>query len=176
MAAVPSDINIQYAVNRWAARLHQHLCRRVACPHDAEDITQEACIKLLLARQKNKEIRNPRAYLFRIANNLLYHHYAAQRKRPPRADVDTDALLAENASIDEHVVDSVRREQINKAASELSPKCRQALELRWSEGLRVAEIAREMQLSQAMVKKHLATGLAHFRRRLRRFVESDSEV
>ena len=173
MAAVPSDIDIHYAVDRWATRLRQHLCRKVACPHDAEDITQEACVKLLLEQRKNREIHNPRAYLFQIANNLLYHHYAARRRGPSRADIDTDALFADGASIEEHTARTVRCEQINRVAGELSPKCRRALELRWSEGLRVAEIAREMQLSQAMVKKYLATGLAHFRKRLRRFVESD---
>ncbi|MEM8814621.1 MAG: RNA polymerase sigma factor [Pseudomonadota bacterium] len=173
MAAVPSDIDAEDTVARWAKGLQQHLCRKLACPHDAEDIAQEACIKLLLERKKDKEIRNPRAYLFRIAHNLLYRHYASEQQRPSRSDVDTDTLTAGGVSIDEHALTAIRREQVNRAANELSPKCRRVLRLRWSEGLRVAEIAGEMNLSQAMVKKYLATGLAHCRKRLRTFIETD---
>ena len=52
------------------------------------------------------------------------------------------------------------------ALRELSPKCQRALLLRWREGLKVAEIAEIMQLSRGMVKKYLAQGLVHFRKRL----------
>ena len=67
---------------------------------------------------------------------------------------------------------ALRADRVNRAWRELSPKCQQALLLRWRDGLRVKEICAEMGLSQGMVKKYLAQGLAHFRKRLSRFVDS----
>ena len=176
MAAVPSDIDLQNTLACWATGLREHLNRKLACSYDAEDITQEACIRLLLERRKDKDIRNPRAYLFRIANNLLYQHYARSHRGPSRTDVEVDELAAVDDSMDENALRATRREQINRAFGELSPKCRQALSLRWAEGLQVPEIALEMNLSQGMVKKYLAKGLAHWRKRLGRHIQSDTNL
>lgn len=70
-------------------------------------------------------------------------------------------------------MDALRRQQVNHAMQELPPKCQQALCLRWQEGLRVAEIAEQMSLSQGMVKKYLATGIGYFRKRLNRHIVAD---
>lgn len=59
------------------------------------------------------------------------------------------------------------------ALDELSPKRRTALIPRWRYGYRVTEIAKHMTLSNAMVKKYLARGLAHFRNRLHRYKIAD---
>ena len=149
--------------------LRKHLRQKLASKEDAEDIAQEACVRLLRECGKARPIHNPRAYLFRIAQHLLYHHYAGQARRPDSDGTDIDTLQAESDSVEELTLSAIRRQQINRAVSELSPKCQRALFLRWRRGLRVAEIAAEMSLSHAMVKKYLAQGLAHCRRRLGRY-------
>ena len=153
--------------------LHRYLRSKVSCEEDARDIAQEACLKMLQASSKAKDIRYPKAYLYRIAHHLLYHHYASPNESSEAAVTDVDQLHSDDDGTEELTIDILRREQINKSMRELSAKCQTALVLRWREGLRVAEIAEHMNLSQAMVRKYLATGLAHFRKRLRRFVVAD---
>ena len=90
-----------------------------------------------------------------------------------RSDTDADTLACTDDGLFALTSDAIQRQQINRAVQELSPKCQQALRLRWREGLRVAEIAERMDLSTAMVKKYLAQGLAHCRKRLNRYVVAD---
>ena len=155
------------------SRLHRYRRSKVSCEEDARDIAQEACLKMLQASHQPGDIRYPKAYLYRIAQHLLYRHYAGPDEGPEVADTDIGQLHSADPDIEEQTIDIRRREQINESMRELSAKCQVALVLRWREGLRVAEIAEHMNLSQAMVKKYLATGIGHFRKRLRRFVAAD---
>jgi len=149
---------------RSVTALRRHLSRRLSCEQDVNDIAQEACLRLLQAHRNKANIQNPNAYLYRIAGNLLYHHYAGQAKRDVANTVDN---LADDSSCpEEQTTRAMHAEQINRTVRELSPKCQQALYLRWRKGMQVLEIAEAMNLSRGMVKKYLAQGLAHCRGRL----------
>ena len=173
MAAVHPERIAQTTFGEWADSLYKHLRAKLGSAQDAEDIAQEACVQLLQAHDKAREIRNPRAYLYQIAHHLLYRHYSARVRRAECPDADIETLCCPERDVEEQTADALRRQQINRVVAELSPKCQQALRLRWCEGLQVAEIAERMNLSRAMVKKYLATGLAHCRKRLQRFVVAD---
>ena len=176
LAAVPVQSGIQADIGQYVDGLQKHLRGKLASDEDAADIAQEACVKLLQALRKDRGIRNPRAYLYRIAQHLLYRHYKGCDRRPAFVEQDVDTLANDGGDIEALAVDAIRRQQINRAIRELSPKCRRVLRLRWVEGLQVDEIAGVMGLSRAMVKKYLANGLAHCRTRLRRFVLDRSEL
>ena len=136
------------------------LAQKLACPEDAEDLAQEACLKFFVEWQRRDDIQNPRAYLQQIARNLLYGHYTSSANRLTDTGVELDELVNDVPGIEDWVNDTNRVEQIQCAWAELSPKCQQVLRLRWREGLRVKEIGAQMELSQGMVKKYLANGLA----------------
>ncbi len=165
----------QPSTDEWVAthlcELRRHLQSRLACDADAQDIAQEACLSLLQV-QRPESIQNPKAYLYRIAHNLLYRYYN-DRWNSMAIHHEIDVFESPQPAVDDAVVHDVRLEQINRALQELPPKCQTALVLRWREGLRVAEIAERMSLSRAMIKKYLAYGLAHFRKRLRSYVLTD---
>ena len=166
MAAVPPETVTATLVGDWVAMLKNRLRRKLGCPADAEDLAQEACVRFLQAHRADKPIRNPRAYLFRIGHHLLYGHYKTHVRRLEVPAPDSDELIDEAAVVELEAAEALRRGWINAAVAELSPKCRQVLYLRWREGYRVDEIASEMRLSRAMIKKYLARGLAHCRKRL----------
>ena len=173
MAAVPAQSGIQADIGQYVNGLQKHLRGKLASDEDAADIAQEACVKLLQALRKDRGIRNPRAYLYRIAQHLLYRHYRGCDRRPAFVEQDVDGVAYDGGDIESLAVDAIRRQQINRAIRELSPKCRRVLRLRWVEGLQVDEIAGVMGLSRAMVKKYLTMGLAHCRKRLGRHIETD---
>ncbi len=153
--------------------LRRQLRSRLGSEHDADDLAQEACLKFFVEWQRRDDIRNPHAYLLQIARNLLYHHYRRQSRTVLDTDVDIDAMVADEPGLEGLFDDAQRIDKIHTAWRELSPKCQQVLHLRWREGLRVSEIAEQMSLSNGMVKKYLARGLVHCRRRLRRHIEAD---
>ena len=171
MAANPAKLGVLFTLADSVDALIRCLRGKLASREDAEDIAQEAYLRLLQAADRGLEIQNPKAYLTTIAHNLLYHHYKARGRSTITSDVDVDALEAEDTDPESSTALAIRTDRINRAWRELSPKCQQALHLRWRKGLRVKEIANEMGLSHGMVKKYLAQGLAHFRRRLSRYVD-----
>ena len=175
MAAVSIQRGTDLALGDMAGSLQRHLRARLPCRCDAEDLAQEAYLKFLQAAQRGLEIENPKTYLFTIAHNLLHHHYKAEARATASDDVDVESLQSDDVDVERNVMDAARIDRINRAWRELPPKCQRVLQLRWREGLRVKEICTEMDLSQGMVKKYLATGLAHFRKRLGRYIEAAGE-
>ena len=55
---------------RWNRSLLQFLGRRVRSAVDIEDLAQETYLRLLRARDLG-EVRNPQAYLLRVASHVL---------------------------------------------------------------------------------------------------------
>lgn len=119
------------------------------------------------------KVRNPGAYLRRVAHCLLYRHYTAKRLSIDDGAA-TDDIRSQALSLDEQLCLDSRRRLIEKAMQELPPKCQTVILLRWRDGFAVAEIAVRMGLSRGMIKKYLARSLGHFRRRLGR-LEAISE-
>ena len=163
-------------IDNYIDGLLSYLRTRLTNEEDALDITQEACLRMLLAHQKDKAIHNPQAYLFQIARHLLHRHYSRRERQPVFSDIDIDLIQSSDDGIEDLTANIVRHQQVNAVVGELPPKCQCVLVLRWREGLRVAEIASRMNLSRAMVKKYLTKGLTHFRKRLRRYVLVDQQV
>ena len=165
------------ASSRFFEKAHESLVRhlkgKLASIEEAEDLAQEACIRFLRAQRSDREIQHPKAYLYQIARHLLYHHYQVDSQQMVFAEIDSEELVCKGADLEVLTAEAIRRQQVNRAVGELAPKCQRVLLLRWREGLRVLEIAEEMGLSQGMVKKYLAQGLAHCRKRLSRYIVAD---
>ena len=174
MAALPREaLDAGTIMATHMEGLRRQLRARLASEHDAEDLAQETCLRFLVEWRQRDDIRNPRAYLQQIARNLLYVHYTAKANQLTDTGAELDALIDEDQDLEGWINDVTRVAKIDAAWRELSPKCRQALHLRWREGMRVKEISIEMRLSQGMVKKYLAQGLAHCRKRLSRAIAAD---
>lgn len=151
-----------------AERVERFLRTKVSNPADAQNLVQEAYLRLLRVKEPQL-IQDPVAYLFRIARNLVGEMYA---KLPPAADPLDDVDLADQGMSTEELAESKQQiDRLDEVLAHLNPKCRAALILHRCDGLTVDEIAAELDLSRGMVKKHLAQGLARCRARLRRFHE-----
>jgi RNA polymerase sigma-70 factor (ECF subfamily) len=147
--------------------LVRYLARRLRSAADARDLAHEAYVRLLRVRRKDL-IRNPQAYLYRIAVNILYE-FELQKK----ADALGLARCAECqvAETDfgqpERDVEVLQaRKRIEAVLGGLSPRCRAVFILYRRDGLSYKEIAARIGVSTNMVKKYLARGLRHCREHL----------
>lgn len=149
-------------------RVERFLRSKLANPADAQDLAQEAYLRLLRAKEPQL-IQDPAAYLFRIARNLVGEFYT---RLPPAADSLEEVALFDEGMTVENLVESKQQiERLSKVLEHLSPKCRAAMILHRRDGLTVNEIATELGVSVASVKKYLVQGLARCQARLRRFHE-----
>ena len=148
----------------YREELQRYLLRRLSRSGlDAADIAQETFLRLLRV-QRTELIRKPRAYLYRVAVNVIREFELREQGSPLHHAVDIvtteDLLPAPDNSIDrvEHA------SSLTAALEGLPAMQRAALLLFKRDGKSYREIAQELNLSPHTVKKYLFLAAAHCRR------------
>lgn len=140
-------------------RLWAYVARATQEPHLAEDIAQEAFIRLLSSRGATLPPDERRAYLFRIAENLV-RDAARRRKRERPAPLD---------QVPEPAAPEAPEPMSRRAAAALASLGARERRLLWLahvEGWRHAEIARLLGIATASVRVLLHRARRRFRERL----------
>jgi RNA polymerase sigma factor (sigma-70 family) len=149
--------------------LLRFLTRRTGDAERAADLAQDTYLKLA-ALSPSSEIRNARAYVYRVAGNLAID--ALRRDGRIAGDVtllDAGDMVADPApSAEARALARERLQRLEAALDELPPKPRLALLLNRVEGRTFAEIASRLAVSESMVAKYIAQALRHCRDRLAR--------
>jgi RNA polymerase sigma factor (sigma-70 family) len=162
-------------VSAYRPDLRAFLAARCGDPGEADDLLQELWLKV--AHLPSAPIANGRAYLFRVANNLVLDRVRARHRamRRDRAWLDegTSATLAATEDRPDpapQADDVLMRQQeaalVRRAIAELPPAARRALELHRIEGRGQAEVAQMMGISRSGVEKNLANAMRQLRRTL----------
>ena len=148
-------------------RLHLYLRSRLANDADAQELAQEAYLRLLRI-SRTVLIKHPQTYLYRIASNLINDLYG--RQLTPDQQVGEEVLnnLESSELSPEQCLERRRQlQQIEQALSELPPKCRAVVTLRGRQGMTSLEVAERLGISTNTVKKYMTRGVAHCRKRIR---------
>lgn len=142
--------------------------RRLRTKADAADLAQEVYLRMLRVSDPGT-IRNPEAYLFAVAGNLVKENAIADRRQAESVDVDDTnglRLLAELPDFDTPLDTGQLVERLRDVLEQLPPKCRAAIILQYRYELSYQEIADRLGVSTHMVKKYLTQALGHCRRRM----------
>jgi RNA polymerase sigma factor (sigma-70 family) len=123
----------------------------------------------MLRISDQEAIRNPVHYLYTVANNLVKEHAVLDRRQASGIDID-EAPAHEQLETLPDIRRGPRCDTAGRAArvvlKQLRPKCRAAVELRFTQGLSFREIAMHLGVSPQMAKKYVAQALSHCRRRM----------
>ncbi|MGJ7543483.1 sigma-70 family RNA polymerase sigma factor [Variovorax sp. LT1R16] len=159
MSAAPSvhhrQIDTLYSDHhRW---LQGWLGRKLGNPCDAADLAQDTFMRLLAARQPERIVQ-PRAYLTRIAQNILVNWY--QRQALERAYLEALALLpeAQAPSAEHRLIILETLHEIDAMLDALKPQARRAFLLSQIDGMKYEDIARELGVSLVTVKRYMQQG------------------
>lgn len=124
----------------------------------AEEILQEVWIRLAEAEPKGTTVQSVEKWCRGVARNLILHHL--REKRSPRVVTDSRIVELADLAFEEHdlaeAVWSSRRSWLYGCMESLPDRSRQLLQLKYAEGLRVAQIADRMQRSQDAILKALS--------------------
>jgi RNA polymerase sigma factor (sigma-70 family) len=164
----PSLVERLYAEHGRALRAF--LQRRVRLNADAADLAQEVYLRMLRIRDQDV-IRNPVHYLYTVANNLVKEHSLLERRRGRGVDPEEAQAQDELATLPEFGGELDARQRaarLEVVLRQLRPKCRAAVELRFTHELSFREIGLHLGVSSQMAKKYVAQGLSHCRRRMAR--------
>jgi RNA polymerase sigma-70 factor (ECF subfamily) len=134
---------------RTARPLWAYLSRLTGDPHLADDLLQESYYRFLRASTTWTDETHRRAYLFRIATNLVRDGHRRAKHRP------TDVAPFERpepASNDDPAESSARRTDLQRAMARLRPRDRALLWLAYAQGQAHAEIAETLGVKPASIK------------------------
>jgi len=149
-----------------SGELAKYLRRRLPHQHAAPDLVHDAFLRL--AEQPMAKIQDARAYLYRVAANLLVDHIR-QEKRRRTISVPNEAFadVPEDRASPEETVDSrLRLERLQKLIAQLPFKTQQIFVLNRVDGLSYVEVARVLAISESSVQKHLAMSVRHLARHM----------
>ena len=146
--------------------VYRFLRRRLdGADETVEDLTEDVFVKLYEKLDRYVERGLPfTAWLYRIAHNQLVDYVRTlPRQAAQPLDVVADVPEHQTGSEYRSVLD---RQTLEPALARLTAEQRQAVELRFRQGMRVAETAATMGRSEEAVKKLQARALANLRRSL----------
>lgn len=137
---------------------------RIVPPKEVEDIVQEAYVRVCQIERKGRDIKEPRAFLYKTARNLALDHLKRAETRLAISTEDlSESESREIESLADQTFDEVASDEefsfFCKAVRELPVQCRRVFVLKKVYGYSQREIARQMSLSENTVEKHIALGI-----------------
>jgi RNA polymerase sigma-70 factor (ECF subfamily) len=157
------------------ATLVRFLAARAGSLSAAEDLAQELYLKLA-ARDREAEVGNAQAMLFRMALNLMVDRARGEARATARDTAWREVArsqvggvdVADEPAADDAVASAQRLRQLVAAVDQLPPQAGRAFRLHKLEGLSHAETARVMGLSVKAVEKHVSAAVRALAARLGR--------
>lgn len=160
--------DIQNLFRRYAGELTGALRRRGMSDDLAADITQDAFLRMLGSAPRDDD-GNPRAYLYKVARNLVIDH--ERRSRRVVIHHVADEMLHQIAdpapSAETVIYDRQRIGIVAAALAELPARTRLAFELHRLDGLSNAEVGQRIGLSTTQSWSLIRDAYRHIRKRLR---------
>jgi RNA polymerase sigma-70 factor (ECF subfamily) len=136
------------------------LYSRSGCIHTASDLCHDVYVRLL-GKSLLPDIKEPRAYLARIAHGLLVDH--RRREAVERAWAEMMAAMPEplEPSPEEQLVIVDALVRIDALLEGLNPRVRKVFLLSRVSGMNYADIAKHLSVSLSTVEKDIAKALRH---------------
>ncbi len=143
--------------------VYRYLIGLGLAPALAQEATQEVFLRLYKALLEGEEIRNDRAWIFRVAHNHGLHVRAAQN-RAATYDPSVEATLeSTGADPERSLLERERLLRFHRALESLSEQQRRCLDLRL-EGLRYPEIGAVLGISASTVSEFLRRAVARLKK------------
>ncbi len=136
---------------------------------EADDLVQETYLRVLHVGP-DADIRNPTAYLYRLANNIMLDRRRQAHARQSRdgswhsATVTTTASgddMDDAASAERVLVSRDRLERLRRALEELPEAVERTFYMHKVDGLSHSEVAARLGISRSLVEKHMMRALRH---------------
>lgn len=146
-----SEQTLISAFSRWRNRLLRQALRFLPSKEDAEDILQDAFIRLWAKAEQIETEKDAASLATVVIRNMAVDHYRQQKRKPQTTDVEMLDLQEETADMEE------RRQLVDEIMQRvLTPLQLRIVELREYEGLGYDEVASILGMQQPAVRMQLS--------------------
>lgn len=167
--SVPLHDQVAELFEELRGDVYRYLLTLGLYPPQAQEAAQEVFLRLYATLRRNVEVKNPRAWIFRVAHNLGLDVRARENSLQP-FDPGIEARLADPEMTPEmSLLERERTLRFHRAIENLSEQQRRCLLLRL-EGLRYAEIGAALGISASAVGEFMRRAIV----RLKRLSDEDS--
>ncbi len=137
-------------------------------PVEAKDILQETFLRIWIHRENIRTDYPFKAYLYKIARNLILNSFRKQINSVAFENYICSEEYQGNAdnNIERELYFEEFYQQLEKVKNELTGRQKQIFELSREEGLSIAEIATQLDISEQTVKNQLTLALKVLREKL----------
>ena len=153
--------------NRYKTPVHDYVQAITGDHYTAEEITQEIFVKLWRKQADLAQIDNIDQYIFRMARNQSMDYFKKIALDTKLVNELKNRMTALHGAQGDNVSSNLDYKDtealIDQAVATLSPQRRRVYQLSRQQGLKLEEIAAEMQLSVNTVKNHLVRSLQEIR-------------
>ena len=158
------------AFRKYSPGLHRYLSRRIRGSTSVEDLTQEIFERFLRVTVADS-IRNPQAYLFRIASHVVSDSLLRDERTVVMYDSEAADERTENPAVvapDDMSDQIALSQELQRALSQLPDMQRAVILLAVRDGLSHSEVARRTGLSVSTVGLYVCEARARLRSALSR--------
>jgi RNA polymerase sigma-19 factor, ECF subfamily len=155
---------VELAAQEYREHLQQFLVRRIRRAQDVQDLSQEVYLRLLRV-QDTGYLREPLAYLYRTAANVVYEFLRSRREHVmfDSETADRAASKTDNPKPDELAEQIGYERDLERVLASLPPMLQTIVVLQKRDGLSYEEIAQQLDISVHTVEKYLFRALAMIR-------------
>lgn len=145
---------------QYSASLHSYLQRYCSNPSDIDEILQEAYIRILNTPDHSRP-SNPRAYLYKIALNLVRDQARRAKVRQQDAHINSDdcELHSSEDTPEQAVLWDQGVKRISAAIETLSPRCQSIFVMSRFQDMSYSEIAQVHGITKRTVERNMATAI-----------------
>ncbi len=133
----------------------------------AQDITAETFTRLWQEISQEKEVKNPSAFLFKVARNLIFDYYRTKDHNPINLD-NVDTLPDTNLDIEKKSVQNDDMRIVLTAMDKLKDDYRVALSMYYIEQEPISEVAKALGKSDGAARVTIHRAM----RQLKKFMEA----
>ena len=160
-------------VERWQGPIQRLCIKMLGDAHRAEDLTQEAFVRVFARRKDYEPAGRFSTFLWRIALNLCYDELRKIKRRgesslegnaDERGEIE---FVADIAGPDLQVVREERAEHVRRALLQVPEPYRVVVILRHYEGLKFREIGEVLDIPEGTVKSRMVEALNQLSRLLK---------
>jgi len=154
--------------SRHRGPLYRYLLRQCADAAAAEDLFQEAWLKVIRNREGYRPTARFSTYLYRLAHNCLVDRFRKNSRQPVAADCDPDDAGSADGvrSVEDEAALLESAARLRVALDALSHEQREAFLLHQESGLTLDEIAGVVGVGRETIKSRLRYAVSHLRARL----------
>lgn len=153
---VPDEINS--LIEQYHNPLFYFVRSRVHSSTDAEDIVQEIWLRSLRVIRTGA-VQNIRAYLHRVAHNLMVDHLRSSLRYSPAEESMLLAIPDTRVDTEQTLLNREELQQVEAAIQRMSERSREVFLLNRVEGMSYAKIGRKLGITRQTAHEHMTRAI-----------------